>query len=104
MKKKFQIFLVFFLTYAFICCPVFARSSFSESNTNDSSSTTPWKARIDSIKTTVASIKDSIPGWIDELKEMSVPPTSSDEMKANKEIRKGVAQDILAKLGINRTR
>ena len=56
MKKKFQIFIVFFLTYAFICCPVFVGSSFAGSTANNSSSTAPLKARIDSIKATVAFI------------------------------------------------
>lgn len=107
MKKKFQIFLVFFLTYAFICCPVFARSSFADSNTNDGSSTAPtakFTGRIGSIKDTVASIKESIPGWIEELKTLNIPPTSSDEMKTNQGIRKAIAQDILTKLGINRAK
>jgi len=99
MKKKFQIFLVFFLTYAFICCPVFVGSSFAENNTTDSSPTAKVRARFDSILATVTFIKDSLPEWFEEL---NFPPTSSEEIQENKVTRETIVKAIRDQLGINR--
>jgi hypothetical protein len=101
MKKKFQIFLVFFLTYAFICCPVFVGSSFAENKTNNISATATIKARIETVKAAVVFIKDNLPDWFQEL---NMPPTNTEEIQANRTMRKDIAQQILAKLGIDRTK
>jgi len=91
MKKKFQLFLIFLLTYAFICCPVFIGSSFAGSTTNSTSSTAPWKARIDAIKSTVVFIKDSLPDW---MKEFNILPTSPAEIQENIDARKKIVKAI----------
>jgi len=100
MKKKFQLFLVLLLTYAFICCPVFAGSSFAGSSTANNSSTTPWKARIDAVKSTVALIVDSMPEWIQEFKI----PTSSEAIQDNRELRKTIVQQIVTSLGFKKNK
>jgi hypothetical protein len=91
MKKKFQFFLIFLLTYAFICCPVFVGSSFAGSTTNSTSSTAPWTGKIGSMKSTLAFIKDNISTWMGDF---NIPPTSSADIQANMAARKKIVQAI----------
>ncbi|MEW6378673.1 MAG: hypothetical protein AB1611_03575 [bacterium] len=101
MKKKFQFFLVLFLTYSFMCCPVFGRVSYAA---EEEEGQRPVKAflqqTMSSIKSTAQFIIDSFPQWVEDYSF----PTSLDDVKANMEKRKGIRNEILEKLGFPLTR
>ncbi|MEW5801760.1 MAG: hypothetical protein AB1847_06600 [bacterium] len=100
MKKKFQLFVVLALVYAFICCPVFSGSAFAEGEGRLFPSA-PIQTTIENIKTTAQFIIDNFSTWVDE---MIVPPLSTDDVKSNREKRVEIRQQILEKLGFNRTK
>jgi len=86
MKKSFQSLLIIFLTYTFLCCPVFARVSFA-----DNHGIPPlWKDMLNRLEAISRFISENLPDWIQDY---TIPKTSSD-IEANREKRNEIREGI----------
>jgi len=88
MKKSFQSMLIIFLTYTFLCCPVFARSSYADDQGFTQPS--PWEDIINRLGAVSRFISENLPDWIEDY---TIPKTPSD-VQANREKRNEIREGI----------
>lgn len=83
MKKTFQGTLIIFLTYTFLCCPVFAKTSFA-----DNHGIPPvWVQRYRSV---LSFISENLSDWIQDY----TPPRTPSDIQANREKRNEIREGI----------